>query len=270
MSWPLHGEPDYVFGQRMLTLRTSIGLTQEGLAAALGITRKTIGRWEAGEMYPKATHLQALLAFALQHGAFAAGQEEEEIRAFWRAAHQKVLLDETWLQELLSQPAMPGSEGAAQQPLSAGLSNPSAPGSGPRVDWGEALDVPSFYGREEELALLARWIGEDRCRVVSVLGMGGIGKSALAITVMHQVARQFEVVIWRSLRDSPTCTALVESCFQVLDPQAKSAGSPGAGQCGDPPGGGDWHRSHTCRRTRLCPTPSTHGGNQAPELPVAD
>jgi len=68
---------------------------------------------------------------------------------------------------------------------------------------GEALDVPSFYGRKEELALLSRWVVEARCRVVSVLGMGGIGKSALAVTVMHRVAAHFEVVIWRSLRDAP-------------------------------------------------------------------
>ena len=80
------------------------------------------------------------------------------------------------------------------------------------------LDVPTFYGREEELALLSRWVGEQRCRVVSVLGMGGIGKSALAVTLMHQVARQFEVVIWRSLRDAPGCSTLLDACLQVLAP----------------------------------------------------
>ncbi len=62
MPRSLHGERDYAFGQRMLTLRTSIGLTQEGLAAVLGITRKAVGRWEAGETYPKAAHLPTLLA----------------------------------------------------------------------------------------------------------------------------------------------------------------------------------------------------------------
>ena len=52
--------------------------------------------------------------------------------------------------------------------------------------------------------------------MVSVLGMGGIGKSALAVTLMHRVAVHFEVVIWRSLRDAPSCDALVEECLQVL------------------------------------------------------
>ena len=213
MRRSLHREPDYVFGHRMLTLRTSIGLTQDGLAAALGITRKAIGRWEAGERYPKAAHLQALLALALQHSVFAAGEEEEAIRAFWRAAHQKVLLDERWLHELLSPPAPPGRPSPAEQICAADPLSAPPCGSEPWVDWGEALDVPRFYGRKAELALLSRWIGEEGCRVVSVLGMGGIGKSALAITVMQQVARQFDVVIWRSLRDRPTCARLVQTCF---------------------------------------------------------
>ena len=55
--------------------------------------------------------------------------------------------------------------------------------------------------------------------MVSVLGMGGIGKSALAVTLMHQVAPHFEVVLWRSLRDAPACEALLEDCLQVLAPQ---------------------------------------------------
>jgi NB-ARC domain len=55
---------------------------------------------------------------------------------------------------------------------------------------------------------------------VSVLGQGGIGKSALATRVMQRVAEHFEVVIWRSLRDVPTCETLLDDCLQVLAPQA--------------------------------------------------
>jgi NB-ARC domain len=56
--------------------------------------------------------------------------------------------------------------------------------------------------------------------VVSVLGMGGIGKSALAVSLMHRVASHFEVVLWRSLRDAPACEALLDDCLQVLSPQS--------------------------------------------------
>jgi len=215
MKRSFYGEADYAFGQAMLTLRTSIGLTQAGLAELLGVSRRAIGKWEAGGSYPKASHLKALLAFAVGQRAFAAGREEEEIRAFWHAAHQKVLLDEAWLQGLLGtqRPRLVLVTAQSDEQVLA------QPALGPRVDWGDALDVPSFYGREEELATLEHWVGEARCRVVSVLGMGGIGKSALAVTVMHRVATQFEVVIWRSLRDAPGCSALLEACLQVLAPQ---------------------------------------------------
>ncbi len=215
-----YGERDYAFGQLMLTLRTSIGLTQAGLAGLLGISRRAVGEWESGSSYPKAEHLKHLIALGVQQQAFTASREEEEIRALWHAAHQKVLLDELWLQELLSQQASPRVPAPVEQTRGADVvSTPQALGE-PRVDWGDALDVPTFYGREGELALLSRWVVQERCRVVSVLGMGGIGKSALAVTLMHRVAAQFEVVLWRSLRDAPACSALLEECLQVLAPQA--------------------------------------------------
>src|SRR2546421_5059153 len=219
MKQSFYGGRDYAFGQAMLTLRTAIGLTQADLAERLRVSRKAIGRWEAGASYPKAERLKALLAFAVGQQAFPAGREEEDVRAFWQVAHQKVSLDEPWLQGLLGiqRPRL-----ALVAPRSVeqthGAEHDSAPlaGSEPRVDWGDALDVPSFYGREGELAVLTRWVVEERCRMLSIEGMGGIGKSALAISLMHQVAPHFEVVIWRSLRDAPSCEALLDECLQVF------------------------------------------------------
>ncbi len=217
-----YGERDYAFGQAMLTLRITIGLTQADLAERLRVSRKAISRWEGGDSYPKAEHLKALLAFAVGQQAFPAGREEEEIRAFWQVAHQKVSLDEPWLQGLLGT-QRPRLALVAPRPVEQihGAEHDSAPPAGgePRVDWGDALDVPSFYGREGELAVLTRWVVEERCRVVSIVGMGGIGKSALAVSLMHQVAPHFEVVIWRSLRDAPSCEALLDECLQVLASQ---------------------------------------------------
>ncbi len=221
MSRSFYEERDYAFGQAMLTLRIHIGVTQTGLAERLGITRKAINRWEAGDSYPKVSHLKALLAFALEQRAFPAGREEEEIRALWQMAHQKVLIDESWLQDLLSQRRRLltlVADGSGEQ-----ISNVKQavvqPDWEPRVDWGDALDVSSFYGRAEEVAMLTQWVVEEHCRVVSVLGLGGIGKSALAISLMHQVAEHFEVVIWRSLRDAPACETLLDECLQILAPR---------------------------------------------------
>src|SRR6202011_1050227 len=72
---------------------------------------------------------------------------------------------------------------------------------------------------EQELALLSHWVIQEGCRVVSVLGLGGIGKSALAVQVMHRLADQFDVVIFRALRDAPSCEEVLDACLQVLSPE---------------------------------------------------
>ncbi len=222
MKRSLYGERDYAFGQLMLTLRTHMGLTQASLAQQLGISRRALGTWELGSNYPATAHLKELIVLGVELGAFPAGREEEEIRAFWRAAHQKVLLDEQWLSTLLGR--LPPSRSLVARlsvaPVPAQPAVPVREALGPRVEWGDALDVPSFYGREQELATLSRWMVQERCRVVSVVGLGGIGKSALVTSAMHQLADHFQVVIFRSLRDAPECSALLEGCLQVLAPES--------------------------------------------------
>src|SRR2546421_3307966 len=210
---------DDAFGQSMLALRTSLGLTQAELAERLRVSGRAVREWEAGSSYPKAPHLQHVITLAVRASAFPPGREAEEMRALWKAARQKVLLDERWLQELLGR-SHPSLELVAPRPsLAAQPAVAAREARGPRVEWGEALDVPSFYGREQELAQLCHWVLQERCRVVSLWGMGGIGKSALAVQVMHRLADQFDVVIFRSLRDAPSCEAVLDACLQVLSPE---------------------------------------------------
>ena len=221
MKTHTYGDRDYAFGQAMVTLRTAIGLTQVELARFLGISRHAVQGWEGGINYPKVASLKRFIALCVQQQVLAAGREEEEIRALWHAAHQKVPLDERWLSALWGErpPPLPSAALRSAEGSGSSVLPGARPVPGRLVDWDEALDVLSFYGRQSELATLSQWVVQEHCRVVSVLGMGGIGKSALAVTLMHQVAEHFEVVLFRSLRDAPSCEAWLSDCLQVLSPQ---------------------------------------------------
>lgn len=80
-----------------------------------------------------------------------------------------------------------------------------------RQDWGEAPDVSYFYGRQQELSTLKQWLLKDGCRVVAILGIGGIGKTALSVKLAQEVRGKFDYVIWRSLAFAPLSQDLLAS-----------------------------------------------------------
>ena len=152
MKRHVYRERDYAFAQMILTLRTAIGLSQAGLAERLGASRRAVAEWEGGLSYPKTERLKQLIALGVQQQAFAAGREEEEIRALWKAAHQKVWLDEAWLHDLLASPRPVQLSQRAGTPAA---HNGAEPAASSRVDLVEALDVSHFAGREVEVAELS-------------------------------------------------------------------------------------------------------------------
>jgi hypothetical protein len=64
-----------------------------------------------------------------------------------------------------------------------------------REDWQGTIQTGPLYNRVEEMAKLKRWVLEEQCRIVAVLGMGGMGKTALTIQLAQQLKAQFEFVI---------------------------------------------------------------------------
>jgi WD40 repeat protein len=88
-----------------------------------------------------------------------------------------------------------------------------------RTDWGEGIDVANFYGRSTELVTLADWIATDGCRLVAILGMGGIGKTALSVKLAQTLVPNFEFIIWRSLRNAPPLATLLADLVPFLSNQ---------------------------------------------------
>lgn len=88
-----------------------------------------------------------------------------------------------------------------------------------RQDWGEAPDISVFYGRTEELATLESWIVQENCRLVALLGMGGIGKTAISVSCAKHLKEQFENVFWRSLRQAPLVEDILAALIEFLCPE---------------------------------------------------
>ncbi|AFY48171.1 WD40 repeat-containing protein [Nostoc sp. PCC 7524] len=91
-----------------------------------------------------------------------------------------------------------------------------------RSDWGEAMDVSTFYGRTSELETLQQWIIENNSRLVAVLGIGGIGKTALTVRLAQQIQPEFDYVIWRSLRNAPPLDTLLTDIVAFISHQEET------------------------------------------------
>jgi len=83
-------------------------------------------------------------------------------------------------------------------------------------DFGVAMDVSKFYGRKTELATLQQYIVEEKCRLVAILGIGGIGKTALASKLATTVQDKFDYLIWLSLRHAPHITDTLADLLAFL------------------------------------------------------
>ncbi|MGK7895952.1 MAG: NB-ARC domain-containing protein, partial [Xenococcus sp. (in: cyanobacteria)] len=93
-----------------------------------------------------------------------------------------------------------------------------------RSDWGEIIDVSFFHGRSSEIAQVEQWIHNRNSRLLAILGMGGVGKTALAAKVAQQIQGDFEAVIWRSLRNAPPLETLLGDLVPFLSEQQDNRG----------------------------------------------
>src|SRR5205085_31860 len=157
--------------------------------------------------------------------------ERAEAQALWSLAeadgtHVLAAFDELWFSHTLAlhsaTPAAPAPADERRLQHTSGrapplATHPDVPHA--MIDWGEAIAVPTLYGREGELQTLRQWVVEDRCRVVALVGIGGMGKSSLAITLAHGVLPEFEVVLFRSLQNGPLLAELLDQIIRAVSDQ---------------------------------------------------
>lgn len=84
------------------------------------------------------------------------------------------------------------------------------------LNWGEAPDVSVFWGRADELATLTQWLVADRCRLIAVHGIWGIGKTTLAARLADQVKTEFDCLLWRSFLSPAPLELVLTDWLQQL------------------------------------------------------
>ncbi|MFB8795892.1 MAG: NB-ARC domain-containing protein [Microcoleus sp.] len=85
-----------------------------------------------------------------------------------------------------------------------------------KKDLSEMPNLSTFYGRYQELTTLQKWILQEKCRLVTILGISGIGKTAIAVKLIEQIADNFDYVFWRSLRNQPSLEIIQTNFLQFL------------------------------------------------------
>ncbi|MEG4243157.1 NB-ARC domain-containing protein [Microcoleus sp. MON2_D6] len=90
----------------------------------------------------------------------------------------------------------------------------------PRLDLRDAPELRTFYNYPNSpLTALETWILEQNCRLLTITGMAGTGKSAIARHLIPQIQTQFDRIIWLSLRTSPPLETTLKNLIQFLSNQ---------------------------------------------------
>lgn len=86
--------------------------------------------------------------------------------------------------------------------------SPQNKSQSPIIDLTDAPELTSFYDRTSELSTLKQWILQAHTRLITIYGLSGIGKSAIALKLIEQTQTEFDYIIWRSLSHTPALTTL--------------------------------------------------------------
>ena len=206
-------------------LRSWVFPSQVKAARYFNLTHSTISRYENSRLTPQLGYIAHLAHLLIEQNHAVA---QHDIGGVELARARQTLLAEVnqavrWCypgEKLFQSWDELTAVGAAylSNPMATRSTSQPVPALPPhaQADWDAAPDVSIFYGRQPELNTLTDWVINKRCRLVSILGMGGIGKTALVTRAAQQMQEQFDRLIWRTLRNAPLLHELLDGLIDLV------------------------------------------------------
>lgn len=184
-------------------------MRQVDLAEQVGVDPRTVQQWENGDRTPGSSSLKRLIQVFLQAGKLVVDAEMNEAKALWDAVKQMAearslsgrefaSFDKAWFAQLLE--AYKHNEAnSTQAPLEdetrVAQPTPILASTNPAPSRGNLPERSTlFIGRAIQTQDIQRLL--EKGSIVSIIGTGGIGKTALAIHAAHQIRAQYPDGIW--------------------------------------------------------------------------
>jgi hypothetical protein len=81
----------------------------------------------------------------------------------------------------------------------------------------EMPELGVFYNRTSELETLKTWILQEHCRLITITGISGIGKTKLTVKLLQEIKHNFEFILWYNLDNYSTFTEFQAELFQLFE-----------------------------------------------------
>jgi DNA-binding MarR family transcriptional regulator len=93
-------------------------------------------------------------------------------------------------------------------------------------DLSEMPELGNFFDRTHELQTLTTWILQQNCRLITLTGISGIGKTSLAVQLVKQIKDEFEYAVWYTLDEFPTIDKFQSNLIQLFSQSENPDSSP--------------------------------------------